>query len=61
MTESTLSWKERAEKAEAERDAAVTDERPDKHRWQGPGPEPAWWYADDGTKVYRSYEDYSNG
>ena len=33
-------------------------QRPEKYRWRGPGPEPASWYAEDGTKVYRSYEDY---
>jgi len=32
--------------------------RPHQYRWTGEGPEPASWYADDGTKVYRSYADY---
>ncbi len=27
------------------------------HTWSGPGPEPASWYASDGTKVYRSRAD----
>jgi hypothetical protein len=27
-------------------------------RWNGPGPMPPRWTADDGTIVYRSYEDY---
>ncbi len=27
------------------------------YKWAGPGPEPASWYAIDGTKVYRSRED----
>lgn len=32
--------------------------RPEKYRWKGSGPEPAKWRAEDGTLVYRSYEDY---
>jgi hypothetical protein len=28
------------------------------YEWKGDGPKPASWYAPDGTKVYRSYEDY---
>lgn len=28
------------------------------YQWKGEGPPPAHWYAPDGTKVYRSYEDY---
>ena len=31
---------------------------PEKYRWKGEGPAPAHWYAEDGTKVYRSYADY---
>ena len=31
---------------------------PEKYRWKGPGPAPAKWTAEDGTIVYRSYEDY---
>ena len=33
-------------------------ERPDHLSWKGEGPEPASWFAPDGTKVYRSYADY---
>jgi hypothetical protein len=39
------------------REAEQTD-LPEHLRWQGDGPVPANWYAADGTKVYRSYEDY---
>ena len=31
---------------------------PEKYRWKGEGPAPTHWYAEDGTKVYRSYADY---
>lgn len=34
-----------------------SDELPEHFRYKGPGPVPAYWYVD-GTKVYRSYEDY---
>lgn len=30
----------------------------EKYAWKGEGPEPAYWYHKDGTKVYRNYEDY---
>lgn len=29
-----------------------------RYVWTGEGPEPARWFAPDGTLVYRSYEDY---
>lgn len=29
-----------------------------EHRWKGPGDPPRKWTAEDGTVVYRSYEDY---
>lgn len=35
-----------------------SDDLPEQYRWKGPGPAPAKWWADDGTLVYRSYEDY---
>ena len=31
---------------------------PPYYQWKGEGAPPAHWYAPDGTKVYRSYEDY---
>jgi hypothetical protein len=31
---------------------------PNKYRWKGEGPEPEWWFASDGTKVYRDLEAY---
>ena len=32
--------------------------RDPRYVWKGVGPEPAKWWADDGTLVYRSYADY---
>lgn len=34
------------------------DPLPDKYQWKGHGVNPPFWYAEDGIKVYRSYEDY---
>lgn len=53
----------RAERERIDRIFMSLDPRPilplkPEHEWQGPGPMPAHWYAADGTKVYRSYEDY---
>jgi hypothetical protein len=28
------------------------------YQYKGDGPPPAYWYAPDGTKVFRSYADY---
>lgn len=33
-------------------------ELPEYLRWKSEGPPPKFWYAEDGTKVYRSYKDY---
>lgn len=41
-----------------ERWRAGGEELPEHLRWKGEGPMPAKWKADDGTIVYRSYEDY---
>lgn len=32
-----------------------------RYQWRGEDPSPSYWYAPDGTKVYRSYEDYCDG
>lgn len=40
------------------KDEKPADELPEHLRWKGKGDPPASWYAVDGTKVYRSYEDY---
>lgn len=34
---------------------------PKRYTWTQDGPEPPRWVAEDGTIVYRSYEDYCNG
>lgn len=34
------------------------DKKDKKYPWTGEGPEPAKWFAADGTLVYRSYADY---
>ena len=39
-----------------ERDPAASSTR--DYAWRGEGPEPARWWHEDGTLVYRSYEDY---
>lgn len=31
---------------------------PSCYQWKGDGPLPPHWYAPDGAKIYRSYEDY---
>lgn len=46
---------DRALRTEAE---PADDDRADKYRWRGQGPEPAKWWHADGTLVYRSYGDY---
>lgn len=38
--------------------AAEAGDLPEHLRWKGSGPMPRYWYAEDGTKVYRSYADY---
>ena len=36
----------------------VAAEGKSEYQWMGEGPPPRYWFAPDGTKVYRSYSDY---
>lgn len=58
VAEAVQRWNRRARGPELTTVQCARPTSPEpKYRWMGEGPEPASWFASDGTKVYRSYGD----